>query len=539
MSMKRKKVLLCFFLLFTSFASAQEITWGNPIRLSYVGVNETNYRPSMSIDTNDNSHVTWTDVGLQSWYINYIKTDADGRTLVPETRLTPWLDRADNSVTSLDTQGNLHVVWYNSWDYGQLYYQKLNNNGIPLTNRILLVNSNSSYSSMVRGYSMGTDIIQGNVHITWGSADFGIYYMKLNNVGQRIIGPLQIRNMPSDLRQATSPFLAIDSVGNVHITWGDSRAETNYVLETYYTKLDNNGNTLVDDTRITFTPSGHIISPPLTVVDNQTGKVYLLWQRLASNDYKIFYTKLDNNGQRIGPDIQVVASQPGFNLMLASTDVDRQGNIHVGWYSNPTSSYESIVYYKKLDNNGNTLVDDTRVTFYPSLITPNRGSGTLAMSIKADSKGYAHIAWADGRDDRPIGTPNIYYARTYPLIDLTVQGPPCLGSTVDLNLFSYPNDQYALAMSLGNSPGVPLPGGRTLPLNMDPLFFLSLSVPQAVGLEGGTGQFDAQGRAHARWAIPNVREIGGLTFHFAFVSYDPSRGVITSVSPPLGITLPS
>jgi hypothetical protein len=45
------------------------------------------------------------------------------------------------------------------------------------------------------------------------------------------------------------PSIAIDSNNNVHITWRDDRDGN---AEIYYTKLDNNGNTLVDDKRLTF-----------------------------------------------------------------------------------------------------------------------------------------------------------------------------------------------------------------------------------------------------------------------------------------------
>ena len=50
------------------------------------------------------------------------------------------------------------------------------------------------------------------------------------------------------LGESSESSIAVDSAGNIHIAWHDDR-DGNY--EIYYTKLDNAGNTLVDDTRLT------------------------------------------------------------------------------------------------------------------------------------------------------------------------------------------------------------------------------------------------------------------------------------------------
>ncbi|MBN1762130.1 MAG: hypothetical protein JW878_03485 [Methanomicrobia archaeon] len=52
----------------------------------------------------------------------------------------------------------------------------------------------------------------------------------------------------TDSSDSSYPAIAVDSTNNVHITWYDYRDGNE---EIYYTKLDNSGTTLVDDTRIT------------------------------------------------------------------------------------------------------------------------------------------------------------------------------------------------------------------------------------------------------------------------------------------------
>ncbi len=152
----------------------------------------------------------------------------------------------------------------------------------------------------------------------------------------------------SPSKQSSYPSLAMDSNNNVHIAWVDYR-DGNY--EIYYTKLDNNGNTLVDDRRLTFDPASS-------------------W--------------------------------------FPSLAIDSNNNVHIAWGDYRDGNSE--IYYTKLDNNGNTLVDDRRLTFDPA----DSGDPSLAL----DSNNNVHIAWDDYRD----GNYEIYYKRSYfsPLPDLAI-----------------------------------------------------------------------------------------------------------------------
>ncbi|MBC8527024.1 MAG: hypothetical protein H8D22_09265 [Candidatus Cloacimonetes bacterium] len=87
----------------------------------------------------------------------------------------------------------------------------------------------------------------GNVHIAWfdfRDGNWEIHYTKLDNNGNTLVGDTGLTNAVGD----SSPSIATDSSGNVHIAWHDTRDGN---TEIYYTKLDNNGNTLVGDTRLT------------------------------------------------------------------------------------------------------------------------------------------------------------------------------------------------------------------------------------------------------------------------------------------------
>jgi hypothetical protein len=115
-------------------------------------------------------------------------------------------------------------------------------------------------------------------------------------------------------------------------------------------------------------------------------------------------------------------------------------------------------------------------------------------------------------------------------------GPVVQGTTLQVAL-SFPgesNRPYFAAASLANAPGIPLPGGKTVPLAMDDLFWFSLSsqpifVDMMGTLDGsGTGSFSVQ--------IPTSPALNGLPVVFSCITISP-LGDVQSVAPWVRIVL--
>jgi hypothetical protein len=120
---------------------------------------------------------------------------------------------------------------------------------------------------------------------------------------------------------------------------------------------------------------------------------------------------------------------------------------------------------------------------------------------------------------------------------LTPGAAPVIGTRMSI-LLSSPTDRahrYACALALGSTPGIPLPDGRTLPLNADPLFVLSLGQLGAIFLDS-IGHLDSVGSAFVRLAIPDLAALRGATIWAASVVVDPIQPFgIGSISTPLAI----
>jgi uncharacterized protein YqjF (DUF2071 family) len=340
------------------------------------------------MDSSGNAHIAWDDYRDGDHEIYYTKLDNDGNTLVDDTRLTYASGYSMAPSIAVDSSGNVHIAWYDERDGNrEIYYTKLNDTGYTLVDDTRLTDD-TAYSTFP---SIAVDS-SGNVHITWrdnrdGTAE--IYYTKLDNNGNTLVDDTRLTY---DAEWCWRPHIAVDSSGNIHITWIDERDAGYLNAEIYYTKLNNIGNTLVDDTRLTYA-SGDSIYPRITV--DSSGNVHIAWEDIRDGNGEIYYTKLDNVGNTLVDDTRL--TDDTASSMRPRIAVDSSGNVHIAWYDSRDGNAE--IYYTELDNAGTTLVDDTRLT--------NDPAGSQWPSIAVDSSNNPHVAWTDERD----GNGEIYYKK--------------------------------------------------------------------------------------------------------------------------------
>jgi serine protease len=123
---------------------------------------------------------------------------------------------------------------------------------------------------------------------------------------------------------------------------------------------------------------------------------------------------------------------------------------------------------------------------------------------------------------------------------LSSDGQAWPGRIVPLDLVDIdsPGKTYWAAASFANAPGIVLADKRVIPLDPDPLFFLSLSGLTTLFADF-QGTLDAAGYAVARLEILNAPFTIGLTIHTAFVVLEPASptGVGTISNPwPVKVT---
>ena len=343
--------------------------------------------PSLGVDSAGNVHIAWMDERDGNWDIYYTKLDNDGNALANDIRLTSANIRSVVPRLEVDGSDNIHIVWHDQRDGNdEIYYTKLDNDGNTIVDDRRLTYDSRFSAAVVLGVD-NTD----NVHAVWydqRNVIGEIYYTKLDNSGNTIVDD---RRLTSVSAESDWPILGLDNSGNVHIVWSDMR-DGNW--EIYYTKLDNNGNTIVDDRRLTNDNAISYNGHPKLGVDS-TGNVHIAWMDERDGNWEIYYTKLDNNGNTVVDDRRL--TYDSSDSQFSSLVVDISGNIHITWVDDRDANYE--IYYTKLDNDGNTLVEDTRLTI--------DSASSYHPSLEVDISGDIHVAWSDTRD----GNYEIYYTK--------------------------------------------------------------------------------------------------------------------------------
>ncbi len=125
----------------------------NPKRLTY---DNGSYSccPNIAVDLNGYVHITWFDDRdypadnlynsthniIKNTEVYYTKLNNTGYTVVPDKRITYRSGRSEDPHNAIDSDGNLHVAWWdgNYWGSSKLYYVKLNNTGDEVTEHIVL-----------------------------------------------------------------------------------------------------------------------------------------------------------------------------------------------------------------------------------------------------------------------------------------------------------------------------------------------------------------------------------------------------------------
>lgn len=123
-------------------------------------------------------------------------------------------------------------------------------------------------------------------------------------------------------------------------------------------------------------------------------------------------------------------------------------------------------------------------------------------------------------------------------VRLGLSGSSKIGQTVTLNLTAArsANRVYAAGAALAESPGIPVAGGRTIPLRPDALFQSFAYLPGI--FQGFFGVLNASGSGTARIAIPAAPALVGIEIHAAFVTLElGAPGNIRDISDAVGIRI--
>jgi hypothetical protein len=364
--------------------------WGDDERLSYAI--EHSLFPKVVIDSNDTIYVVWQDVKDGNNNI-YLKRSSDyGNNWSSDIKVTDTTSQSGWPCIAVDSNNVLHLLWLEEdetstilkWNPGDNDYKK-----------ILYKNSvdgGNTWSSEVQILSntgpmqfTGLDITVGNndvLHVSFSKVFPSRVYHRRSTDGGITWSPSTWLGSSNDIARPT--VITADSIGHVYVAyhhWGNTG-------DIHFVKSDDNGviwNSKVSlisgygwSTRVHLgaMDDGHVF---LTYTDNKYGtdqwtdarEIYIL----ISSDY----------GESWSSEIRL--THEGYSTEFPIAAIDLDNNINIVWQDKRDGNWE--IYYTKLDINGNTLIEDTRLT--------NESAYSGHPFIAIDSNNFRHVFWHDNR----------------------------------------------------------------------------------------------------------------------------------------------
>ena len=243
----------------------------------------------------------------------------------------------------------------------------------------------------------------GNIHVIWvdhtdfsSGTDLDIFY-KYWNVSSKSWSSIEEVSTEST-EDSKFPSLAVDSSGNVFVTWNDltdySSAGNDYDI---FFKKRNFTTGLWTTTEVISTISADGSYLGKIAVDS-LGNIYIVWQDFtdylsAGTDFDVFYRKWSSSSETWST-VEVLSTDSTSASEHPYIEIDSFNNIHVVWHDQTnylSSGSDADIFYKKLDFN----LDSWLTT---EVVSTESIGGSLYPTMVVDVVGGVHVVWRDNSD---------------------------------------------------------------------------------------------------------------------------------------------
>jgi BNR repeat-like domain len=255
----------------STWSAAKRLTWNS-------GESDT---PAMVIDSNDSIHVVWYDTTPGVSEIYYMRSVDGGTTWSAAKRLTWTSGSSGAPAIASGSGGVLFIVWEDYTPGNQEIYGLKSTNGGTSWSAVQRLTWTSTKS-----YSPAVALNSGNaVHVVWEDSMAGnseIYYKRSTNGGTTWGAAKRLTWTSGNTSNAV-----IGAYANavVHVVWYD---EASGDYELYYKRSTNGGTTWSAGQRLTW--NSGISSSPSIAVDSG-GAVHLVWSDDTPGNPEVYYKK--------------------------------------------------------------------------------------------------------------------------------------------------------------------------------------------------------------------------------------------------------
>lgn len=376
--------------------------------------------PDITVDSNGNLFVVWTDDRSGSWHVWVQKVHISGNKLWSNDMQVDVDVNASPRMPAIavNASGDIFVTWQDSRhgysDY-DIYAQALDASGNQLWMTDLRVNSDTDV--IEQWYPAIAIDVGGQAIVVWRTL-YGDVYSDTGNIYAQRLESSGVKAWPSDIQVNTSDettlpihsdYLSIDRYpgGGVVVAWTDDKV-------VYAQRVTSTGN-IVWSTEVKVSDGGGNLSRRSVSVD-ESGNIVIVWESWNP----VYAQRLNGAGDKSWPaDLQVNSQDiQNTGLFAPTVAVENNGNAVVVWVGRPYGQDNEDIYVQKVNINGDRMWDRS--------LRVNADEGAVnqaSSSIVVDGNGNTIVVWADWRS----GNWNVYAQR------LGVNGNPLWDEDVRVN----------------------------------------------------------------------------------------------------------
>ena len=313
-------------------------------------------------------HVVWGETVGSADRLYYARRDGSGA-WSPRQNISQDADWAGPPTIAVDGSSSVHVIWQD----------KASNIRYVMRSPAGGWSAPMPVSGGANGGSPQMIVESGGVvHVAWsGTGNAAVYYTR-RSAGGAWSPPLSV----SPNTRGGAPKMALSRQGTVHFIW-DAPAGGGWT-DLFYALLLTDGS--VDGpTNLTNTPKNNDAYENLAVDDS--GNVYVVWNRDFSGGYQVFYVRRAGSGVWTDP---VALSQAGYG-QEPQIAADRHGVVHVMVYND----------YRQLSPAGVwSAPESLRQAGHGYTIDVQPDLRQEEAQLLVDRDGAAYGVWSQGWDDQ-------------------------------------------------------------------------------------------------------------------------------------------
>lgn len=274
--------------------------------------------------------------------------------------LSPEMQSIPKAATD-QLSGNVFIAYYSlaSGNF-DVMLQYLNHQGYPIWPEPLVV-SNHIQDLMLTDLAAVADI-EGNCVIAFsdlrnGSLD--VYVYKISPDGQFLYGEDGIR-LSDNSGEEFSPVLCMTTDNSAIVSWIEENAETGnqFVMAA----IDNGGNLLWNDGRITWVPDGDYSYANPYLVTSGNGEFIVIFSRNSGppwSPFRLLYAqRIDFFGDPVWQQEAIINEAGGLSAWdILNIKTDDQGGFYVAWNDDRDLDQVNDSFIQHVDASGNTFFE--------------------------------------------------------------------------------------------------------------------------------------------------------------------------------------